>query len=128
MSDAYSDKLNEMEDAVDAMIPNDVQKRVIFSAYNTSEATDLPLNNLNSVAVKGKVIMFQEADGFWGNDKGKDFQSPVLENPTWLQMAVVANAMIETVRDSHHVFLEGVYAIKGKKIDGVKVYTFSMGS
>jgi len=126
--DEYGKKLDEMEDMIDAALPKGEKSMVFYSAYKTSKATDNPLNNLNKVAIRGKVIMMQEHDDFWGDDKSETYYSDVLENPTWLDIAVCANKMIHTVRDSHHRFLEGVYRMKGKTINGVKVYTFSMGS
>lgn len=99
--------------------------RVIYSAYK-SDKDDEPIDNLDEIAAKGKVVLVQEADEFWGGPSSKPYRSPVLENPTWLQVAVCANEMIETTRDGHHVFLEGLY--KGKREGDVMVYEFAMGS
>lgn len=99
---------------------------VIFSAYNTNKS-GLPINNLNMVAIEGKVILVAGADDFWGDNESVDYQSEVLTNPSWLDVSVCADKMIHTVRDLHHVFLENIYD-SGKKIDGVPVYHFSMGS
>jgi hypothetical protein len=127
MSDEYGDKLNEMEAMVVDALPAGEKSMVFYSAYKTSKATDNPLNNLKQIAIRGKVVMVQAADDFWGDEKSEAYKSDVLDNPTWLDIAVRANKMIHTVRDAHHIFLEGVYPT-GKKVDGVKTYEFSMGS
>lgn len=98
--------------------------RVIFSAYDTVDG--LPVNNLNEVAIEGKVILQGIAD-CWGDEDSEDYTSEVLENPTWLDVSVRADKMIHMTGDFHHVFLEAVYDSE-QTIDGVKVYRFSMGS
>jgi len=123
--DAYGEQLDKMEKMVKDALPVGEQAYVCYSAYKTSKATDNPLNNLKQVAIRGKVIMQQNHDEFWGG--GSKYTSEVMENPTWLDISVAANKMIPTTGDYHHSFLEAVYPAK-KKIEGVKVYNFSMGS
>lgn len=124
MSDNYGNQLDTMNSAIEDAIGG--RAIVFYSAYKTSKSTGDPLNNLNQVAIRGKVILAAPYDDFWGED-GKAYQSEVVEDPTWLEVAVLADAMIRTTKDTHHSFLEGVFPTK-KKIDGVKVYEFSMGS
>ncbi len=129
MSNEYGKKTNAMNAVVSSALPEDEKMYVYYSAYKTSNVTGDPLNNLNTVAIRGKVILEQEYDDC------KSYRSEVVENPTWLDIAVLANKMIITTQDFHY-FLEGVNPVtvgginkrKQKKIDGVKVYTFSMGS
>ena len=99
--------------------------RVDYSAYKTDK-DDMPIDNLDQVAVEGKVILVGHADDFFGGSKSKDYRSDILENPTWLQVAVCANKMIKRTRDTHHCFLEGLTRI-GEE-DGIQVYEFFMGS
>lgn len=60
-----------------------------------------------------------------------DYQSAVVYQPTWLDVAVLADDMIRRTGDFHHVFLEGL-APEGTREtphDGsVRVFTFVMGS
>lgn len=98
---------------------------VIYSAYKGDY--DDPINNLDDVAIKGKCILVGYKDEFFGGDKSRDYQSLIAENPTWLDIAVLANDMIEVTNDYHHVFLEGVSNTR-KKIDDIPVYEFDMGS
>jgi len=97
---------------------------VYFSAYK-SDKNGLQINNLNKVAIKGKVIMHQPYDSYWG--KGNLYHSEVLENPTWLDVCVLAEAMISTTGDYHHRFLEGVKETT-KTMDDITIYEFLMGS
>lgn len=113
--------------------------RVFYSAYD-SDDDDNPMDNLDKIAAKGKVVLIGEKDDFYGGEASRSYVSEVLENPTWLQVAVCANAMIRRVRDLHHIFLEGIseaMMIESRqlreKVDalygkGIKVYQFDMGS
>jgi len=96
---------------------------VVYSAYpyNTQE---LPVNNLNKIALKGKVIVIQKHDKFWG--KGKNYKSKIYQNPTWLDLSILANEMIRVTGDKHHVYLEDFEIIKNKK--GIQYIELQMGS
>lgn len=126
MSD-YSRKL----DIIEKRVYKELKKRgckevcVIYSAYETDEE-GLPVDNLNEIAVKGKCKFVGFADDFWGGKEAQDYTSPVLTDPTWLDLCYYANEMILTTNDHHHVFLEGVYKIKTK--ENINTYEFSMGS
>jgi hypothetical protein len=127
--DAYHDKMEEMHNAIDAVIPEGDAMHVYYSAYDESKATELPLNNLKKVAIRGKVIVIQEYDDFWDvTGNGESYNSEVLENPSYLELAVLANKMILVTGDQHHNFFEGVSATKRKNRNGVKIYRFAMGS
>lgn len=104
-----------------------VEVHVCYSAYECGD-DDEPIDNLDEVAAEGRVRLVGFHDGFWGD--GKDYQSEVLESPTWLEVTVCANAMIEATGDHHHAFLEGLERLhKNKQTeDGVTLYEFSMGS
>lgn len=106
------------------------QLRVDYSASENDE-NDVPIDNLDEVAVPGKVVLTQERDTFYGGPKSRSYRSVVLENPTWLQVAVCANEMIKVTRDHHHVFLEGLDK-KGEERtetgEVITIYEFSMGS
>ena len=117
---AFEAVLDEMEVVIDEAISASGQDEslVIYSAYDSDE-NDVPINNLHEVAVEGRVILVQARDKYWGGHDSKQYQSEVLENPTWLQVAVCANAMIAVTNDRHHVFLEGLRYSTTR--DGVKV-------
>ncbi len=95
---------------------------VDYSAYD-SDDNDVPIDNLNDIAIIGKCILVMRED--------RPYQSEVVENPTWLQLAVLANEMIIATRDHHHCFLETVHKIKWRPKglpEDVAVYEFGMGS
>jgi len=118
----YSQRLDAIHDKIQKVLGTD-EVLVFYSAYDTEE--DLPIDNLDEVAIEGKAILVAENDSFWG--EGTDYESEVVENPTWLQVAVLANAMIKKIGDYHHIFLEGVHRTKETK-GGVPVFRISMGS
>ena len=97
-----------------------------YSAY----PTDPDVDNLDEIAVTGKVQFVSEAEDFFGNIKTRaDYKSEVVENPTWLDVCLLANDMINQTGDNHHIFLECVDpVIDPNDPDGVKLYTFGMGS
>jgi hypothetical protein len=122
-------KSRAMDDRVEEAIKAVDGRKTIYvnySAWNGDEK-DMPVDNLDEIAIKGDVILFQDRDEFFGGPKSKNYQSEVLHNPTWLTVAIHANRMIRATGDKHHIFLEGVVKTKAK-IDGIVVYTFSMGS
>jgi hypothetical protein len=70
------------------------------------------------------VRFYVGGSGFFGN--GESYLSPVVENPTWLQVAIIANDAICATESHHHVFLEGISLVKRVK-DGA-VYALLFGS
>ena len=121
----YGEKLGEIEKQIEKALGDDVKRFVNYSAYKTDKDR-IPINNLDEIAFEGKIRFREKRDPLWSSQHGADFESQVLINPTWLDLAVVANKMIETVRDFHHVFLE-LIEIKGEE-DGVTIAEFGMGS
>ncbi len=105
---------------------------VIFSAFKTVQYPRenrfpgaynvewLVEDNLDETAVKGEVKFVQEHEGFWG--EGSDYKSPVVKDPTWLQVALLADEMIQMTGDKDHVYLEGIREVRAG------VYQFIMGS
>jgi len=99
---------------------------VYYAAYRTVD--DLPVDNLDEVAVDGQVRFVMDADSFYGGSTSKAYRSAVVESPTWLQVCCMAEAMIYKTRDTHHVFLEGIDKCKLQPDEGVIYYEFAMGS
>ena len=95
---------------------------VYFSAYGDDYE-----NNLNDIAVEGRMVFIEEE-----TDYSERYVSPVLENPTWIELCLRANDMINKTGDLHHVFLENIeinnsiFTVDEKSF--VKVYRFIMGS
>ncbi len=100
--------------------------RVDYAAYQTDE-NDVPIDNLDEVAATGKVRFLAYR---MKETHSKNYRSDILENPTWLQVAVCADRAIKTVRDYHHVFLEGINKLPESQQTegGVTLYTFDLRS
>lgn len=92
-----------------------VENVVIYSAYKTAddgsrpEHDGLPINNLNDIAFTGTFTVVCEKSDYdlWRDEDSQDYKSSPITNPTWLELAVLANESILTTRDFHHVFFEG---------------------
>jgi hypothetical protein len=81
---------------------------------------------MDEVAVEGKAVFIMNYDEFWGGE-GMDYRSEIKTNPTWLDVAVLADAAIRCTGDTHHCFLEGLQPV-GESILGAPIYEFIMGS
>jgi hypothetical protein len=126
--DRYREAADEMDDRVAAYCKETGRPGYVdFSAYKfIDDDHDMLVDNMDEVPIPGKVRFRAYADEFFGGDKSRDYESAVVESPTWLQICGLADDMIHTVWDRHHCFLEGVEVV-GEE-DGVKIAEFSMGS
>ena len=103
--------------------PMSVDMRVIYSVHN-----DPGQHKLNEIAVQGKCQFVADVDHFWvSEDYPQNYLSDVIEDPSWIDVAMMANEMIHTIQDYHHVFLEGI-CVDSVDSNGVQIVKFSMGS
>ena len=101
---------NKVKEAVKEFYEN---PSVVYSAYEYDE-WDKPIDNLSEVPVKDKIKFISE-DGEW--------ESTVIDSPTWLQIAVIANRMINETKDYKRHFKDfNVFEEK----DGVLIANFIM--
>ncbi len=141
LSKAYQNAINKMEDKVNEACKKAKEHGRIDVIYSTYEFDqyDTPIDNLDDVPLKGKV-KFVDADAlkegnffdFMYVDNPEDnpykpFVSKVMDSPTWLEIAVLANEMIQVTYDRHHVYLEDVVVLEVKD-DGVQIAKIQMGS
>lgn len=105
---------------------------VIFSAWPFS-GKKAYTNNLDDVAIEGRVQFISKIT-FTGDRpwmRRADYESDILENPTWLDVCLCANDMINVTSDHHHIFLEAVHKTGSFTLDDksfILLYDFSMGS
>ena len=126
LSKAYQDAISEMENKVDEACKEAFHDRVyvIYSAYSFDQY-DTPINNLSEVVIKGKVKFVDEGDDFSKEESNYEpFESLVYDSPTWLELAVIANSMINKTCD--HVYLEDIHVVDVK--DGIQIAKIIMGS
>lgn len=124
---AYDERLEQIQGRVLAAIEQagDAYHGLLYSGGD-EDGDELPRDNLNEVTIQGACRIMQkhnEFKGYWG-EGGRDFESAALTSPTWLELCLVANRMLDTVKDFHHCFLEAVEPVEGKP----GVYRFVMGS
>lgn len=132
---ANEDEYGQVSDAMHAKVEAairahnpDASVHVYYSAYK-SKPNGTPIDNLDEQAAAGPVILVQA--GEYDEEGLGDYESPVLESPTWLMVSVHFNDAIVRTGDYHHSFLEGLYLDKkatAARGDGVKVYRFATGS
>jgi len=130
VADEYQQRFNAIQARVAAAIAasGTPHHGLEFSAYAFDDE-DLPVDNLDEVAIAGECRIAQPHDffeGYWGAG-GQDFESEVLRDPTWLQLCVVANRMMDVVKDTHHCYLEGV-SPEETPGPGCPRFSFEMGS
>ena len=122
-TDEYGDKLDAMQDRIDEAIKaaylgnkdkfvdalkHGVRCAVIYSAYSNDD-NDLPTNNLDEVPYKGTFTVKGDYHEYWNpGGQGGTYVSEPITDPTWLQLAVLANDSIHATQDFHHVFFESV--------------------
>lgn len=88
--------------------------RVVFSVFDTVSHDGpewMVTNNLDNIAARGRVRFT-----YLGHE------SQEIENPTWMDVCMIADHMIGATGDHHHVFLEGVRDV------GAGKYALIMGS
>ncbi len=92
-----------------------------FSAYR-EDLLGLPKDNLEEIPHSGKIRFVAKRDSW----REREYESPVLESPTWLEIAKAANEMIKVTGDTHHIFLEDLEVLD--KQGDVTLADFAMGS
>lgn len=76
--------------------------------------------DLDAVAVEGRVrFKYSTFVSF--------YESPVYENPTWMDVAVEANNGLLITGDHHHVYFESITRQRSVTIDGEKVLNYHVG-
>ena len=117
----------KVEEAVKASGEEDFQ--VYYSAYKATEE-GIPIDNLDEIPMQGQILVVDEGSTFYGS--GEAYRSKTLDSPTWLELCVVANEMILSTRDLHHVYLEAVVAtdtvLTLQDMTEIKVVNLIMGS
>jgi hypothetical protein len=117
----------EGHDAIDARLRERIGSRcwVIYSAYPTAD-DDVPIDNLDEVPIPGLVRFVARRTLYFGGPESRDYEGPVLESPTWLDVCAEANKMIRATRDHTHVFLVDVEVVD--RVGDVQVARFRMDS
>jgi len=124
--DSLDDYMRKDRELSDGKVYRD---QVSFSAY----ANDWS-DNLDEVVVEGRIKIVTKHQSFFGcmsEEVREDYKSEILTNPTWLDLCLCANDMINCTGDNHHIFLEDVHRTGSFTLDDksfILLYDFSMGS
>lgn len=105
---------------------------------NPPEAVWSGPGDITDVAIEGRCVIVDFTDSYWARHRdGKDYRSAVMTDPTWEDLMVVANEVIRTTGDWHHVFLETIAEVKDPDLQQLadafdeepyKVYRLGLGS
>ena len=97
---------------------------VYFSAYKL-DSDKVPIDNLDDVPIPGRVVVRGARDRRRGGQLSKDYESPIMESPTWLDLCVIAHDQIVATRDRVHRYLENVEVV-GNTAD-IQIAVFRLG-
>ena len=108
MNDDMIEEDGRRRDAIQKRIEQALGGRCVvrFGAYEFDD-DDLPIDNLDEIAVEGTVRFVHDHDPDWGD--GREYESAPVKNPTWLEVAMLANEMIHTTGDATHCWFEGFH-------------------
>ncbi len=83
----------------------------------------------NDVVLKGKVKIIQDYNEYRDSSafkSGRDYESDIVEDPTWLDLMVVANEMIEITKDTTHINVTGIELVQ--EIDDIKLCRLTLSA
>ncbi len=126
LTEADADKAYALAcDAIQHRVRDRIGPRciVFFSAY-ARDADKVPVDNLDDVPVPGKLQI--KRSRVRKIQRSEDYESAILENPSWLDLCVIANEQITVTRDRDHRYLEDIEIIE--VIDGVQIAALRLES
>lgn len=100
---------------------------VFYEVYPTLR-NGLPVDNLDEIALEGTVVFCGSPDpdlAKYGYSSDQKEYSETVSNPTWLDVAVLANQMVEVTKNHHKMYLRDIEVVR--QVDGVKYVEFVMG-
>jgi hypothetical protein len=114
-------------DAIQDRIKGRVGRKclVVFSAYKF-DADKVPIDNLDDVPITGKIIIKGNRDRIHGGQASKDYESPIMDDPTWLDLCAIANDQMAATRDRKHCYLEHVEVVGN--IGNIQIAVFCLGA
>lgn len=96
---------------------------VVYKAYE-EDTQQMPIDNLEQIAVQGKVRFASSANVYGRKITGLDYLSKIFVNPTWLQAAFLANQMLEKNGERRRICLENILVCRRE--NGIKKAVFLM--
>ena len=128
LSEADSDKAYaSASDAIQNRIRARVGRKcfVVFSAYKL-DADKVPIDNLDDIPIVGKLMIRGKRHRIHNGQASKDYESPVMDGPTWLDLCVIANDQMAATRDRDRRYLEHIEVV-GNRGD-VQIAEFCLGA
>jgi hypothetical protein len=98
---------------------------VVFSAYGL-DADKVPIDNLDDIPIIGRVSIRGNRNRIHGGQRSKDYESPIMDDPTWLELCVIANEQMAATRDQDHRYLEHVDVVENR--GDIQIAVFCLGA
>lgn len=119
----HDDVDDEASDALDALNESHIKmacQHVGHEKILVRYATEQPIND------RAHIGQCQ----FLGPKRKNKYISKVVQSPTWLEVAVLCNEMLLSVKAGDMVFLEDIDKLpdKDQNVSGVTLFTFGLGS
>jgi hypothetical protein len=77
---------------------------------------------ITEIVIQGKIKVLQDYNEYRDYSpfkSGRDYESEVLENPSWADLISIANEIIETTKDTAHIKVKGIEVLQ--KLDDIKL-------
>lgn len=113
---------NDIQEQISKVINKYKQECIIIYRVGMSNDGTI-VNNLDQVAVEGKVRFASSRRAFLESKKQKDYRSKIVVNPTWLDVAVMANEMVAYTASKYRCFDDIEFVVEQNSI---KKMTFVM--
>jgi len=94
---------NNIQEKVNKVINRYKQECVIIYRVGISNDNTI-VDNLDEVVVKGKVRFASSRRVFFERKEEKDYRSRIVVNPTWLDVSVMANEMVQYTGSKYRYF------------------------
>ena len=96
-----------LSEYLDKRLKEKIKGKVYVSYSNFGkDKKGIPINNIDNIAVNGTIKIYKKHDPYC--EKSTDYESEPIKNPTWLDIAKLANNMIKITGNKQHIFLEGI--------------------
>jgi hypothetical protein len=113
MTEADSDKAHAAAfDAIQSRVRAHVNQKcfVVFSGYKCDQ-DNVPIDNLDEVPISGNVKIRASRERLASGNPKKDYESEVIQNPTWLDLCAIANAHLVQRVHRREIYLESANVV-----------------
>lgn len=114
---------DDRQASIDARVGARLKGQKVLVRYHALDGRGMPVDNLDAVAVEGRVRFTGSQAWRGGASNAKTWRSRVVVNPTWLTLCALANGMLAAIGGGP--YLRDVKVVATEK--GVKTARFVIG-